>query len=113
VAGRFFVKQDHQGPPGVAHGGVIAAALDEAMSLAVHSEGSSALTGEIQVELHDPAPIGTFVGLKASVDRRRGKKLWVSAAAFGEGDRDDCAPIAEASGVFAVVESDPGGCGGF
>jgi rhamnulokinase len=30
VRGRFFVKQDHQGPPGVAHGGVLAAALDEA-----------------------------------------------------------------------------------
>src|SRR4051794_7815661 len=33
VAGRFFVKQDHQGPPGFAHGGVIATALDEAMAL--------------------------------------------------------------------------------
>jgi acyl-coenzyme A thioesterase PaaI-like protein len=28
VEGRFFVKQDHQGPPGYAHGGVLAAALD-------------------------------------------------------------------------------------
>src|SRR5947199_932095 len=42
VAGRFFVKQDHQGPPGYAHGGVIAAALDEAMSLVLHAEGTYA-----------------------------------------------------------------------
>ena len=40
VAGRFFVKQDHQGPPGYAHGGVIATALDEAMSLVLHDQGT-------------------------------------------------------------------------
>ena len=37
VAGRFFLKQDHQGPPGVGHGGIVATALDEAMALSVHA----------------------------------------------------------------------------
>ena len=37
--GRFFVKQDHQGPPGYAHGGIMATALDEAMSLLAHHVG--------------------------------------------------------------------------
>jgi len=32
VAGRVFVKQDHQGPPCYAHGGILAAALDEAIA---------------------------------------------------------------------------------
>jgi acyl-coenzyme A thioesterase PaaI-like protein len=104
VAGRFFVKQDHQGPPGFAHGGVLAAALDEAMSLAVHAEGVYALTRKIEIELHEPAPLGTFVRLKATVDRRRGNKLWVSAAAFGEGEREDGGPLAESNGIF--VEPD-------
>src|ERR671921_561739 len=36
LAGRFFVKQNHQGPPGHAHGGIVGAALDEAMSLVLH-----------------------------------------------------------------------------
>ena len=35
VAGRCFIKQDHQGPePGFAHEGIIATALSEAMALA-------------------------------------------------------------------------------
>ena len=41
VEGRFFVKQDHQGPPGFAHGGVLTAALDEAMALVLHGQGTS------------------------------------------------------------------------
>ena len=45
VSGRFFLKQDHQGPPGLAHGGVLACALDEAMALCVHREGMLAVTG--------------------------------------------------------------------
>src|SRR4051812_11893123 len=48
VEGRFFVKQDHQGPPGFAHGGVIAAALDEAMALLLHGQGTYALTGRLE-----------------------------------------------------------------
>src|ERR671922_354925 len=64
VAGRFFVKQDHQGPPGYAHGGVIAAALDEAMSLLLHGEGTFALTKRLEVELEAPAPVGAFVDLE-------------------------------------------------
>ena len=35
VAGRFFLKQDHQGPPGHAHGGILASALDEAMAMVI------------------------------------------------------------------------------
>ncbi len=50
VAGRFFVKQDHQGPPGYAHGGVMAAALDEAMALLLFERGTFAVTGRLEEE---------------------------------------------------------------
>ena len=39
VDGRFFLKQDHQGRPGVAHPGVMATALEEVASLALEAEG--------------------------------------------------------------------------
>ena len=68
MSGRFFVKQDHQGPPGYAHGGVIAAALDEAMALLVHHEGRHALTGRLEVDLLAPAPVGAFVDVRAWLD---------------------------------------------
>jgi acyl-coenzyme A thioesterase PaaI-like protein len=100
VAGRFFVKQDHQGPPGFAHGGIMGAALDEAMSLAVHAEDVYALTREVQIHLHAPAPVGAFVQIEARVERREGKRLWALATASSEdGER-----LAEATGLFVRVE---------
>lgn len=96
VAGRFFVKQDHQGPPGQAHGGVIGAALDEAMALAVHTE-ALAYTARIEVDLVAPAPVGTFVALEARVERRSERKLETVAVATvaDEGTR-----VAEARATF-------------
>jgi acyl-coenzyme A thioesterase PaaI-like protein len=100
VAGRFFVKQDHQGPPGYAHGGVIAAALDEAMSLLLAAAGTYALTGRIEVELRAPAPIGEFLEVEADVERVEGRRLELAARARGDGG-----VVAEARGTF--VESEP------
>ena len=100
VSGRFFVKQDHQGPPGAAHGGVIAAALDEAMALAVHAEGIRAMTGRLDLELESPAPVGTFVRVQATIDRRDGGRLEASARATGDGGER----LASATATF--VESD-------
>ena len=85
VAGRFFVKQDYQGPPGVAHGGVVAAALDEAMALAVHAGGIRAVTGRLELALEQPAAVGTFVRVEGRIDRRRDGDVEASAVATGEG----------------------------
>ena len=60
VEGRFFVKQDHQGPEGFAHAGVLTAALEDAIALA----GGERPT-RLSVELLAPAPVGTFVVVRA------------------------------------------------
>ncbi len=95
VAGRFFVKQDHQGPPGYAHGGVIATALDEAMALLLHEEGTRALTARLEIDLKAPAPVGTYVEVSAEVAERAGRRLVLSATA---GNEDGV--IATALGTF-------------
>lgn len=100
VAGRFFVKQDHQGPAGSAHGGVIAAALEEAMSLALFAAGLAGRTSEFHLDLHGAAPPGTFVQLEARIDRRDEDGLWASAlAAAADGDPR----LAEARARFVDV----------
>ena len=99
AGGRFFVKQDHQGEIGFLHPGVMAAALDEAMSLAVHAEGVEASRRQLELELREPVPIGTFVALEAVIDRREGGSLWASAAASTP---DGGARLAEARATFVV-----------
>jgi uncharacterized protein (TIGR00369 family) len=96
VEGRFFVKQDHQGPPGFAHGGVIAAALDEAMALLVFERGTIAVTGRLEVELVAPAPVGTFVQLTARLAEEGERTLVLAAEATGEGG----GRLAAARGTF-------------
>ena len=83
VHGRFFVKQDHQGPPGYAHGGVLAAALDEAMSLLLHGQGTLALTRELAVDLRASAPVGSFVEIEADVERAEEGSFTLTASASG------------------------------
>ena len=109
VEGRFFVKQDHQGPPGFAHGGVLAAALDEAMALLVYAEEEFALTRRLEVDLLAPAPVGTFVRLTAEIETAEGRTLRLRASASSaEGSE-----VAVARGVFVrsegTAESTSGG----
>jgi acyl-coenzyme A thioesterase PaaI-like protein len=99
VAGRFFLKQDHQGPGGRAHAGVLASALEEAMALALHVRGVHARARRLEVELLGEAPVGTFVALEARVVNGGNEGL-VAVASASEGDRR----VAEARGVFAPFD---------
>jgi uncharacterized protein (TIGR00369 family) len=103
VAGRFFVKQDHQGPPGVAHGGIVGTALDEAMALAVHAEGLLALTTRLEIALERQVAVGAFVDVSARIESREGGRLQVAADAVDEGGRR----CAHARGEFVEVAGTP------
>ena len=94
VTGRFFLKQDHQGREGAAHAGVMAAALEEAMGMALHSRGMHARARRLEVELVADPPLGVFV----RVDARVNDDLEAAASAreVGEGARQ----LAEARGFF-------------
>ena len=102
VTGRFFLKQDHQGPPGHAHGGILASALDEAMAIALHAQGIHALTRRLEVDLLAPAPVGTFLRVEAAVERQQGNRLWLRASArtLGEEARE----VATAAGEFRRLD---------
>ena len=78
VAGRCFIKQDHQGADRTAaHQGVIAAALCEAMALAC---GPRARAIALSVELTADAPVGAFLEVEAATGD--------SASRHDRGDRD-------------------------
>lgn len=98
VEGRFFVKQDQQGPPGYAHGGVIAAALDEAMALLLHGRGVLAVTARLEVDLRAPAPVGSYVEVRADVEEEQERRILMAATARGEDGL-----IATARGTFVRV----------
>jgi acyl-coenzyme A thioesterase PaaI-like protein len=93
VTGRCFIKQDHQGSqPGVAHEGVVAAALSEAMSLAC---GMEMLATAFEARLEGLVPVGTFLELEAQVLDLPDGAFQASATATVE-DR----PVATARGSY-------------
>jgi acyl-coenzyme A thioesterase PaaI-like protein len=84
VAGRCFIKQDHQGANrGAAHEGVIAAALSDAMALAC---GPSARASAIELTLVADAPVGEFLEISAHIERREDRMIRASAAATVNGE---------------------------
>ena len=66
VVGRFFVKQDHQGPPGAGHPGVLAAALVDAIALARGEQAEAPAAFELRIQ--GLPPVGSFVRVTARAD---------------------------------------------
>lgn len=96
VRGRFTSRESHQGYPGVAHGGIAAAALDEAMGWAMYAAGAWAMTARMEVKYRRPLPLGEPVEVTAEVVRDRGRRL--EAQAFL---RDSAGKVlAQAKGLF-------------
>jgi hypothetical protein len=93
VAGRCFLKQDHQGPDrGEAHPGIVGAALVEAMALAC---GVEARPVSFEIALSAPASVGAFLEVEARVERRDGLTADATASA-----RADQRMVAQARGSF-------------
>lgn len=72
--GRFRLAKRYVGPPGHAHGGVIATILDEAMGKVNKLRHVVAMTRSMEVEFIKPVPLGKPVTVEAYEKRVRGRK---------------------------------------
>jgi len=96
VSGGFEARQAHQGYPGVAHGGIAAAAIDEAMGWAMYAAGAWAMTARLEVRYRRPLPLGQPLEVSAEVVRSRGR--WLEAV--GRLRVDGGPLVAEGKGLF-------------
>ena len=88
----------HQGGPGIAHGGIVGAALDEACGLLATWHRFPAVTARIAIRYRKPTPINRPLQVTATVDADRGRRIEVSAEL-----RDGDELLAEADGTFLHV----------
>lgn len=77
VEGYFVVSEHHQGAPGLAHGGVIAAAMDEGMGFVLYLLSTPAVTAHLEVDFKRPVPVGSKLELTGVIDSVQGRKIWV------------------------------------
>ena len=80
---------------------MIATALDEAMALLVHGEGTHALTRRLEVDMLGPVPVGSFAVVSAWVESRDERRLELRAELSGPDA--DARPLARAAGTFSVL----------
>jgi acyl-coenzyme A thioesterase PaaI-like protein len=90
----------HVGAPGIAHGGAVATVLDDLFGFVLYVVGDLAVTRHLEVGYLAPVLLGVPYLLEAGLDRREGRKLFVS----GRGVDQDGALVVEAKAVFIVVE---------
>lgn len=79
VSGRFTPRKSHQGFPGVAHGGIAAAAMDEAMGWAMYAAGAWAMTVKMQVKYRKPLRLGEEVIVRGETVTNKGRRLEATA----------------------------------
>lgn len=85
-----------QGPPGHAHGGSIAAVLDDAMGVAAWVQGHRVVAGDIRVRFRNGVPLGTIATVTTRMDRKDSRYLRMAATL----SRADGFVFATSEGIF-------------
>jgi acyl-coenzyme A thioesterase PaaI-like protein len=93
VLGRAF-----EGAPGRAHGGVVAALLDETMGLVLALQGVLAFTAQLDITYVAPTPLGEELTARAWLSRRENRKLYINAEVYA-----DASTVASAEALFITV----------
>ena len=88
-----------EGAPGRAHGGIVAALIDETMGLVLAISEVLAFTAQLDITYVAPTPINTPIVAKAWLDKQDGRKLSI-AATVTAGDVE----IARATALFISVD---------
>jgi len=99
VKGSFLVTEHHQGAPALAHGGLIAAAMDEAMGFLLWQLETLAVTARLEVDFRSPVPMGSRLDLEGEVERVSGRKIHARMTGSIDGK-----VVAEAKALFIKVD---------
>jgi acyl-coenzyme A thioesterase PaaI-like protein len=95
VIGRAKLGLGYEGPPGYAHGAVIAGIFDQILGLANLASGNVGMTGTLTIRYRKPTPLQTALVFRGKTDKVEGRKIFVLGTLHA-GDE----LTAEAKGTF-------------
>jgi acyl-coenzyme A thioesterase PaaI-like protein len=81
VVARVTLHPAFEGAPRRAHGGIVAAVFDDVTGFVIGFLGEPAFTGELSVRFEAPVPVEEELTLRARLDGRERRKLFISAEA--------------------------------
>jgi uncharacterized protein (TIGR00369 family) len=102
VVTEYTVPTRYEGYPGVVHGGIVAAMLDEVTSRTIFRGDPPRLvvTAKLSIRYRKPVPIETPLRLTGRVVKDKGRVITVAGEIFGPGD------VLLAEGEATLVEVD-------
>jgi acyl-coenzyme A thioesterase PaaI-like protein len=99
VAEHVF-EERHSGAPGIAHGGAVATVVDDVLGYLLYVVRAPGVTRRLEVDYLKPVLTGVPYVVRGRLDRRDGRKLWVSC----ECTDPDGVVAFRATGLFVVVD---------
>ncbi|MEU7905002.1 PaaI family thioesterase [Actinoplanes sp. NPDC049118] len=79
VHAELQVTDEHQGAPGIAHGGLLSCALDETLGTVAWLLGRPAVTAQLTTDFRAPVPVGSQLHIHARCTGVAGRKLYLAA----------------------------------
>ncbi len=101
VSAEFEVTEHHQGAPGLAHGGLLAAAFDEALGALNWLLQAPAVTARLETDFKSPVPVGRIVHIDAQIVAVAGRKVYTHA--IGRLDGPQGPVVLTSSALFIQV----------
>jgi acyl-coenzyme A thioesterase PaaI-like protein len=106
IVADFQPREEHQGFPGIIHGGIVASILDEALGrtsiLAEQPEWT--MTGRLEVRYRRYVPYGQVLRVRAFLGTQRRKMLQATGMLTLADDENTI--LAEAQGTFLTLPDD-------
>jgi len=78
----FTPQKEHEGYPGVMHGGLITTILDEVMARSINMLGYNGVTARLEVRFREPVPIGQEITFEANITNARKTIVDLEAKAY-------------------------------
>jgi acyl-coenzyme A thioesterase PaaI-like protein len=106
IVSDFVPQAEHQGFPGVIHGGIVAAIMDEALNRTSMLADTPAwtMTGRLTVRYRRYVPYGPLLRVRAWLGKQRGRMIQATGT-LAVADEEQ-AVLAEAEGTFMAVPPD-------
>lgn len=79
ISAQFTVTENHQGAPGLAHGGLLSLAFDEALGKLMWLIRSPAVTARLETDFIKPVPMGETLYMTARITGQVNRKVYTEA----------------------------------
>jgi acyl-coenzyme A thioesterase PaaI-like protein len=106
IVAEFQPREEHQGFPGVIHGGIVAAVLDEALGRTslLGNNREWTMTARLEVRYRRNVPYGRLLRVRATLDSERRRALQASGVLTLADD--ESVVLAEGHGTFLPLSSE-------